>query len=369
MADDKVYVDQIRSAIQQQGGGWQAAENPISELPRDQRLLRLGVKPPPGAMTIEEVEKRVQERRQSLAEEVGSITAPAAYDLRNVGGQNYVTSIKNQGGCGSCVAFGTAATVESTFRVQRGNAGLAIDLSEAQLFYCYARSEGNNCGTGWWPQNSFNFFQSSGVSDEACYPYTASDQNCTNLCGDWQSRVTKITGQTVLTGNPAGMKEWISTKGALSACFIVYDDFFAYSSGVYKHVSGAQAGGHCVSIVGYSNSQGCWIAKNSWGTSWGESGFFRIAYGDCGIDSWDVRGVNGIEETGWQNNKKILGLWAINQDRNAWVYVQDLGWRKIAADNDNIFFDMLTQLATAKSANRPVNVYQQSSIITQVYVF
>jgi Papain family cysteine protease/Repeat of unknown function (DUF5648) len=86
------------------------------------------------------------------------------------------------------------------------------------------------------------------------------------------------------------MKVWLSTKGALAACFTVYSDFFAYRSGVYRHVTGGLAGGHCVSIVGYDDAAGCWIAKNSWGAGWGDMGFFRIAYGQCGIDAtmWGV---------------------------------------------------------------------------------
>ncbi|HEX8069718.1 MAG TPA: C1 family peptidase [Pyrinomonadaceae bacterium] len=371
MADEKVDVQKIQAEVREQGASWQAGETPISQLPRDERVKRLGVEPPPDAPSIEEVEQKIRSGEAQAAAEAaseGGLGAPTTFDWRNVGGSNYVTPIKNQGGCGSCVAFGTCATVETTFRVQRGNPALAIDLSEAQLFYCIARSEGATCGTGWWPEKALDGFQNIGVADEACYPYTAGDQNCTGRCADWQNRVTKIAGHTVLTSNLAAIKTHISTKGPASACFIVYDDFFAYHSGVYKHVSGAQAGGHCVSLIGYDDNQKCWIAKNSWGTGWGESGFFRIAYGECGIDTWDVRGVNGIVESGWINNKKVVGLWATDQTRNAWAYIQDIGWRRVAPDNDNVFFDMLTLLCTAKSSNRPVNVLQDQGVLKQVYV-
>lgn len=80
------------------------------------------------------------------------------------------------------------------------------------------------------------------------------------------------------------MKEWISTRGPVIACFSVYDDFFAYRSGVYHHVYGERVGGHCVCCVGYDDSQTYWICKNSWGPEWGEQGFFRIQYGEAGID-------------------------------------------------------------------------------------
>jgi cathepsin B len=69
--------------------------------------------------------------------------------------------------------------------------------------------------------------------------------------------------------------------------FTVYQDFMNYKSGVYKHVSGNVLGGHAVKIVGWGQENGTnyWICANSWGTSWGENGFFRIAWGQCGIDS------------------------------------------------------------------------------------
>jgi C1A family cysteine protease len=73
----------------------------------------------------------------------------------------------------------------------------------------------------------------------------------------------------------------------------VYDDFFHYVSGVYHHTTGGVQGGHCVCVVGYDDTQSCWICKNSWGPAWGENGFFRIKYGDCGIDA-EMWGVNGI---------------------------------------------------------------------------
>jgi hypothetical protein len=266
------------------------------------------------------------------------------------------------------VAFGTTVVVESTFRMQRHDPALAIDLSEAHLFYCHAKSEGRNCGNGWWPDRALEFYKNVGVADEACFPYTGGDQAC-NVCSDWQNRVTKITGYHKVSA-VADMKTWISTRGPITGCFVVYQDFMSYRSGVYRHVTGSNVGGHCVAIIGYSDAGGYWICKNSWGAGWGESGFFRIAYGECGIDTWaGPYAVDGIVETGWLNGRKVLGLWTIDQDRNAWIFLDgNIGWRRIAADNDNIFFNLLTQLAAAKLGKRPVNVHQTNGVITQVYV-
>jgi C1A family cysteine protease len=366
MAQDKLDVARVQAAVQESRAGWQAGVTSVSELPRDERLKRLGATPPPG-VTLEEIARLGEAQRASVLA-ARAVGAPAAFDWRNANGANYITPIKDQGGCGSCVAFASCATIEGTFRVQRSDPNLNVDLSEAHLFYCLGRAVGVTCGTGWLPEPAMEAAKNTGITDEGCYPYTAEDQNCTGLCGDWQSRAIKLTGHHTV-GSAADMKTWISTRGPLAACFIVYDDFFSYRSGVYSHVTGNQAGGHCVSILGYDDVAGCWICKNSWGAGWGDSGFFRIAYGQCAIETWQVSAVDGILESGWLNNTRVVGVWALDQDRNAWAYLDGAGWRRISADNDNIFFDMLSQLLAAKAANRPINVFQDNGVIKQVYVF
>jgi hypothetical protein len=57
----------------------------------------------------------------------------------------------------------------------------------------------------------------------------------------------------------------------------------------------------------------------------------------------------------WQNNRRITGLWVINENRNAWVWVDGLGWRKLAPNNDTSFQAMVTMATHAKADNRPVN--------------
>ncbi len=163
------------------------------------------------------------------------------------------------------------------------------------------------------------------------------------------------------------MKKWLSTRGSLATCLTVYDDFYAYRTGVYRHVTGNLAGGHCVCCVGYDDAQGCWICKNSWSTGWGDAGFFRIAYGQVGIDA-TMWAVDGIVTAVWHNNTKITSLWATNEDRNAWAYVDGVGWRRVAYDSDSIFINMLTLLASAKASGRPVNLYEDQGVIKQVYV-
>ena len=60
----------------------------------------------------------------------------------------------------------------------------------------------------------------------------------------------------------------------------VYNDFFSYRSGVYSYTTGAYAGAHAVLVVGYDDTQQAFIVKNSWGSGWGEAGYFMIAYSE-----------------------------------------------------------------------------------------
>jgi C1A family cysteine protease len=216
-------------------------------------------------------------------------TYPPSHDWRSAPAGNFITEIKDQNPCGSCVAFGANATVEGTLRVEQNDPNLAVDLSEAYLFFCVARTQGRRCSGekegGWWPAAALDALQADGVPDEACYPYVAQDQDCTNLCQDWRSRATKIASWREIT-KPDEMKQWLSARGPLVATMTVYEDFVRFYVGdVYRYVSGELGGGHCISIIGYDEEGQFWIGKNSWGTGWGESGFFRIAYGECAIDS------------------------------------------------------------------------------------
>ena len=116
---------------------------------------------------------------------------PAAFDWRKVSGEDYITPIRDQKECGSCVAFGSVATVEALVRIQKKDPKLDIDLSEADLFFCHEGVDGGTCDTGWYVDAALSAL-TSGIVDEKCFPYADQDQPC-KRCQDWESRLTKIS--------------------------------------------------------------------------------------------------------------------------------------------------------------------------------
>ena len=253
---------------------WMAGQTSISRLGPEERKNLLGV----SAEAIEWERQQVALAQPESAEEYNY---PSAIDWRNVGGQNFTTAIRNQNPCGSCVAFGTLGAIESRLEIANNNASLNPDLSEAHLYFC----NGRVCSPGGWnPTDAMNYARDTGVVDEACYPYIGQEQSC-NLCSGWQNRVTRITSWGG-TSSVATMKQSLADSGPFEATMAVYSDFFDYSSGVYYQTYGNLEGYHAITIVGYNDTGGYWIAKNSWDTGWGESGWFRIGYGEVGIDDY-----------------------------------------------------------------------------------
>jgi hypothetical protein len=282
----KPSLAKIRSEISAAGLRWQAADNPISRLPPRLRKSRLGLAVPSG-------------ERERLAEAVSAAGARRAVqaradarDWRDVGGDNFVTPIKDQGNCGSCVSFAAVATIESQARIERRAPSWAVDLSEAELFFC----GGAKCADGWWPTHALAYAARDGIGDEACMPYSDRDQAC-NLCSDKADRMLMVGDWQEIAGVEQ-RKQWLDATGPMIACFAVYDDFFAYTGGIYEHATGDLAGYNAVSCVGFNDTEGYWLCKNSWGQRWGDGGFFKIAYGQAEIDtSFAMYGVASITGT------------------------------------------------------------------------
>jgi len=259
-------VADIQKAIQRSGAGWVAGETSMTRLSPAERMKRVGLILP-----------KVTGKERLLAPETKA--TPPYLDWRKNGG-HYVTPARNQGTCTSCWAFATTAALESVTIISSRTPGVDLDLSEQVLLSC---SGAGNCESGGSIDTASNYLRSTGLPLESCYPYGGTNGNCGSACANWQASAYKIPSWSwVATTSPTveGIKNALFTKGPLLTTMAVYDDFYAYVSGIYRYTTGNLAGNHAVLIVGYDDIGQYFIVKNSWGTTWGESGYFKIAYSE-----------------------------------------------------------------------------------------
>lgn len=271
-AEPDEEVENIRQMIKAKNARWHADKTSVSGLSLKEKKKRLGG---------EEFEDLMAASLSSdVAAPIPQVTGlNGTLDWRNVEGTAYVSPVKNQGSCGSCWAFATAAGLESQAMISTG--GLPIDLSEQTLVSC---SGAGSCTSGSIGVAS-NFLRDVGIPVESCFKYTASNNVCTNACLNWQDAAYRITGWHVASTKTVtvdDMKNALYSYGPFIATMLVYNDFASYRSGVYSYTTGSYLGAHAVLVVGFDDEQRALIVKNSWGSGWGEAGYFMISYDEIG---------------------------------------------------------------------------------------
>lgn len=217
---------------------------------------------------------------------VKSITSnglPPSFDWRDINGVDYTTPIKNQAPAPSCEAYAFCAVLETMMQYQMQEI-YTPDLSETHLFF-YAG--GSYAAGGVSVTGAANYLKAYGVPDEGCNPdpHRAFDYTFQSLPG-WENRTVKIQAWGWVNNDVGSIKQALIEYGPLLITIHVWKDFDYYHGGVYKHRWGRTVGGHVVAIVGYNDTDQCWIVKNSWGTKWGEAGWFRMSYDAGMISAW-----------------------------------------------------------------------------------
>mgnify|MGYP003686178153 CR=1 FL=1 len=181
--------------------------------------------------------------------------------------KGYVTAVKNQGQCGSCWAFSTTGGLEGLSK-EKGN---LESFSEQQLVDC-SGSYGNQACNGGLMTNAFKYVRDKGLVHEDEYAYKAVKQACKQDSGPF-----KISGYTEVRDCNT-----LSTAIQSKVVSVAVDatNWSRYSSGVFNNCSTRL--NHGVTLVGVNDNN--WVIKNSWGGSWGEKGFIRLAAGNtCGV--------------------------------------------------------------------------------------
>jgi C1A family cysteine protease len=154
-------------------------------------------------------------------------------------------------------------------------------LSPQQITSCDRTSFGCNGGT---TESAYNYIiRAGGIETESDYPYTSGARGATGSCESSSSKyVVSISGYKTVSSSAAGessMATYVANTGPLSVC-VDAESWSSYSGGVMK-VCGNSVD-HCVQAVGLDTAASTpyWIVRNSWGTTWGESGYIYLEYGD-----------------------------------------------------------------------------------------
>ncbi|HUI30360.1 MAG TPA: C1 family peptidase [Candidatus Acidoferrales bacterium] len=184
--------------------------------------------------------------------------------------------------CENCWAYAAAAvTVGLLHNYYGSNVGIHLD----QMDITNNASCGNCGGTSWLPCGLSYIYSSKVRSKQGLNQFPNFDHG-----------YYTVSSYSVNSVSISAIKSALQTSPVLAG-MEVYEDFaYYYTGGVYQHTFGNDLGGHAVVIVSYDDANSCWICKNSWGGNWGErepgqidkagvNGYFRIAYGQCGIDA------------------------------------------------------------------------------------
>jgi C1A family cysteine protease len=219
--------------------------------------------------------------KMDASKRLGNATIVTVPEIRGTQGLvdwtgKYTTAVKNQGYCGSCWAFSASEQIESD---SMRTLGVSYTLSPEQLVECDSRSSGCNGG---WPEWAYDYVKKAGgIETESDYPYSSASGKVGGTCHATSSKYkVTVTGYSSLKGE-SQMGSYVASTGPLSICLDA-STWNSYTGGIMSSC-GKQIN-HAVQAVGVDTSS-YWKVRNSWGASWGESGFIRLKYGQntCGL--------------------------------------------------------------------------------------
>ncbi len=256
---------EVRRMIEENGWDWVAGPTSVSWVPPSEREHWMGLRNIP--------EEELMAKATSVLEPLPERDLPVLWDWRTLGG---TTPAKNQGGCGSCWAFGAVGALEALYKITNG---AQVLFSEQQCISC--NEYGDGCGGG-NTTSCYDLWTSFGAVTSTCMPYHASDTwPCTQ---DECEVVARLSGTTPVWC----IEEYIKTAimvHPIAVTIYATGPMFNYHSGCYAGPNGGT--NHVVLLCGWDDNMcggvGAWLIKNSWGTGWGMSGFGWIQYNTCSI--------------------------------------------------------------------------------------
>jgi hypothetical protein len=218
-----------------------------------------------------------------------------------------------------------------------GEAPSGTIISPEPILECSAQG----CDGG-WPSTAWSWMINNGDTTctgqcfQGCAPYDSgagSSPSCHKGTCDggtsWKSVYNPGSYQSLQSGNLTLFMSELSTYGPLQACFNVYENFYTFfdeePTGIYNRTSGPIVGGHCVKLIGWGTQNGMdyWQYANSWDTTWGDQGYFKVVRGKnlAGIEASVTEGFTkkqsearkqfGVQIT---TPQKLVGGWQEQTD-------------------------------------------------------
>jgi len=195
-----------------------------------------------------------------------------------------VNPVQDQGQCGSCYSYSGIASIEGAWAIQKTQ---LLKLSEQQVVDC-SRSLGNEGCNGGFEKNVFQYvINNKGIGASSKYAYTGRDNQACRASST-PSVVTISSYKSIPSNNENAMMTAVKL-GPISIAVDASHAFQFYSRGVLDDKACGTSLDHAINIVGFgtdaTSGKDFWIVRNSWGPSWGESGYVRIVRNKnmCGL--------------------------------------------------------------------------------------
>ncbi|CAI2725783.1 unnamed protein product [Schistosoma spindalis] len=225
-----------------------------------------------------EEDNEVEEAKEEFV--LSNEPLPLKWDWRHYG---LVTSVKDQGICGSCWAFSTTGSIEGQYMKKYKK---LISLSEQQLIDCTYHYGNRGCHGGTMDQ-SFNYLKKYSIESENDYQYKGVKSSCHYHQSKGIIKIKKFID--LPTRDEKKLQRALYHYGPISVAIDALHDFIFYKSGIYEsRYCSSSILNHAVLVVGYGteHKKDYWLIKNSWGTEWGMNGYIKLRrnkHNMCGI--------------------------------------------------------------------------------------
>ena len=254
--------------------GWEQGSNQFTDLSDEEFAQYHGLKGANGSAI----------KAEMLAQSEVESDQTYNYTLVDWVAANRVAAVRNQGQCGSCWAFASAAVVESAKAIKANTT--ASYLSTQQLVDCNTANGG--CNGGWY-SGALDYIKATGLYADTAYPYTAAQGTCKNITS---TNVTRNVPTKIAGYNWCG--RWGSTSDCTDAKIhamlkngpisVVIDAYpiMSYKTGIFSPTLNTTCTqiNHAVVLVGYgydaTANVNYWLVRNSWSTGWGMSGYLKV---------------------------------------------------------------------------------------------